>query len=189
MNAATQSDAFWWMIGFSLLAGAGSIGFSALILMLPARGRQRVMPHLLSFSVGTLLGAAFQGLLPHALDAVPASRLFPVFLAGVIGFMFFERVMLWRHCHEGHCEAHAATGTLILVGDAMHNFLDGILIAATFLTSIPLGIAASLAILSHEMPQELGDFTILLHNGYSPKRALVLNSLASATMPGGALVA
>lgn len=189
MNSASLNGPFWWMASFSVLTSVGAIVLSGLILAISARGRERVLPHLLSFSVGTLLGAAFQGLMPHALDRVPASRLFPVFLAGVVAFMVLERLMLWRHCHEGACEAHSTSAMLILVGDGMHNFVDGILIAATFLTSIPLGIATSLAILSHEVPQELGDFAILLHNGYSPRRALVWNGLASATTPGGALLA
>ncbi len=177
------------MAGFSLLTGVAAIGFSSFILALSVEWRRRLLPHLLSFSVGTLLGAAFQGLIPHALDRVPAAHLFPVFLAGIVGFMVLERLMLWRHCHEGDCEVHSSSGVLILVGDTMHNFVDGILIAATFLMSIPLGIATSLAILSHEVPQEVGDFAILLHNGYSPRRALILNSLASATTPVGALLA
>lgn len=189
MNSGGANSPFWWMAGASLLTSAAAISFSAIILAFSMEWRQRLLPHLLSFSIGTLLGAAFQGLIPHALERVPASRLFPVFLAGVVGFMILERLMLWRHCHEGDCEAHATSAVLVLVGDAMHNFVDGILIAATFLTSVPLGIATSLAVMSHEVPQELGDFAILLHNGYSPRRALIWNSLASATTPVGALVA
>lgn len=189
MSLASLNGPFWWMVGASLLTGVGAIGLSGLVLAIPAKRREQLLPHLLSFSVGTLLVAAFQGLIPHALDRVPPGRLFPVFLAGLVVFMVFERLMLWRHCHEGACEAHSTSAALILVGDSMHNLVDGILIAATFLTSIPLGIATSLAVLSHEVPQELGDFAILLHGGYSPRRALMLNSLASATTPLGALLA
>ena len=156
MNSGGANSPFWWMAGASLLTSAAAISFSAIILAFSMEWRQRLLPHLLSFSIGTLLGAAFQGLIPHALERVPASRLFPVFLAGVVGFMILERLMLWRHCHEGDCEAHATFAVLVLVGDAMHNFVDGILIAATFLTSVPLGIATSLAVMSHEVPQALG---------------------------------
>ena len=177
------------MVFISLLTTAGAVGLAALLLTFSERARQRLMPHLLSFSVGTLMGTAFTGLLPHALGAAPVTRLFPMFLAGIIGFMVLERLMLWRHCHEGACEIHSTSGPLLLLGDAMHNFVDGILIAATFLTSIPLGITTSLAIMSHEVPQELGDFSILLHNGYSPKRSLALNGAVSAAKPIGALVA
>ena len=156
--------------------------------LLCGRGiRQRLI--LLSYAIGTLLGAAFLGLIPHALDRVPASQLFPAFLAGIVFFLLLERLLIWRHCHNGACEVHPTSGVLILVGDAMHNFVDGVLIAATFLTSIPLGVATSLAIISHEVPQEVVDFAILLDNGYSTLRAFVLNIVCGTTMLAGALLA
>jgi len=158
MNASSQSGPIWWIFGFSLLASAGAICLTGSFLLLRPGIRQRLVPHLISYAIGTLLGAAFLGLLPHALADIPASNVFAVFLAGIVVFIVLERLMLWRHCHEAHCEVHSGSGVLILIGDGVHNFVDGILIAATFLTSVPLGIATSLAIVSHEVPQEVGDF-------------------------------
>ena len=143
----------------------------------------------ISYAIGTLLGAAFLGLIPHALADIPASNVFAVFLAGIVVFIVLERLMLWRHCHEAHCEVHSGSGVLILIGDGVHNFVDGILIAATFLTSVPLGIATSLAIVSHEVPQEVGDFAILLESGYSAARAFLLNLVSGASTLVGALLA
>ena len=92
--------------------------------------------------------------------------------------------MLWRHCHEPECPTHSRAGPLILFGDAFHNFVDGIVIAAAFQVSAPLGVATALAVIAHELPQELGDFAILLEGGYSRAKALLLNGLsASATLP------
>jgi zinc and cadmium transporter len=109
-------------------------------------------------------------------------------LAGIVLFFMLEKLVIWRHCHKMHCEVHGTAGPLILVGDAFHNFVDGFVIAAAFLTSIPLGIAASLAVIAHEVPQEVGDFAILLENGYSKRQALLLNTLSSlATLPGAVI--
>jgi len=103
-------------------------------------------------------------------------------------FFILEKLVLWRHCHETGCEVHGHAAPLILIGDAFHNFVDGIVIAAAFLTSVPLGITATIAIIAHEIPQEVGDFAILLDGGLSRNRALVLNSLsAAATLPGAVL--
>jgi zinc and cadmium transporter len=103
-------------------------------------------------------------------------------------FFVLEKLVLWRHCHDSDCEVHSRAGPLILVGDAFHNFVDGVVIAAAFLTSIPLGIATALAVIAHEVPQEVGDFAILLDSGYSRRKALLFNALSSlATLPGAVL--
>lgn len=118
--------------------------------------------------------------------SAPATVVLPTVLAGIVGFFALEKLILWRHCHEDDCEVHGRAGPLILIGDAFHNFVDGVMIAAAFLTSIPLGITSSLAVIAHEIPQEVGDFAILLDNGYTRARAFILNTLsASATLPGG----
>ena len=189
MNASSQSGPIWWIFGFSLLASVGAICFTGSFLLLPPGIRQQLVPHLISYAIGTLLGAAFLGLIPHALADIPASKVFAVFLAGIVVFIVLERLMLWRHCHEAHCEVHSGSGVLILVGGGVQNFVDGILIAATFLTSVPLGIATFLAIVSHEVPQEVGDFAILLESGYSATRAFVLNLVSGASTLVGALLA
>ena len=189
MSLPGQNSPILWIITFSLMGSVGAICLAGSFLLCGRGIRQRLIPHLLSYAIGTLLGAAFLGLIPHALDRVPASQLFPAFLAGIVFFLLLERLLIWRHCHNGACEVHPTSGVLILVGDAMHNFVDGVLIAATFLTSIPLGVATSLAIISHEVPQEVVDFAILLDNGYSTLRAFVLNIVCGTTMLAGALLA
>jgi len=124
-------------------------------------------------------------MIPAALEEAPAMRITATVLAGMVLFFVLEKLVLWRHCHDGICELHGRAGPLILIGDAFHNFVDGVVIAAAFLTSFPLGIAASLAVIAHEVPQEVGDFAILLDQGYDRKKAFVFNNLsAAATLPG-----
>ena len=103
-------------------------------------------------------------------------------------FFLLEKALVWRHCHDEACDVHAAAGPLLLIGDGLHNFIDGVVIAAAFLVSVPLGVAAAVAVISHEIPQEVGELAVLLHGGYETKRAFVLNLLASmTTIPGAVL--
>lgn len=162
------------------------------------------MPHMVSFAIGALLGAAFLGLLPHALESpyvTDAHDITFTVLIGVLTFFVLEKLVIWRHCHHLECEVHgsdeqhahthghAPAGTLVLIGDAVHNFVDGVLIAAAFLTDIHLGIVTALAVAAHEIPQEVGDFAILLQSGFSRTKALVFNILSSLTTVLGALLA
>lgn len=153
---------------------------------------------LISYAVGALLGAVFLEILPHAIEATDSVRdLTTVVLLGILAFFILEKLILWRHCHEPVCEAHEVasrqsdhgrSGLMILIGDTVHNFVDGILIAAAFLIDIELGIVTAIAIIAHEIPQEVGDFLVLLHSGYSRARALAFNLLSSAaTLIGGLL--
>lgn len=128
-------------------------------------------------------------MIPEGLAQAPALHVSVTVLAGIVAFFLLEKVVLWRHCHVTDCEVHGHAGPLILVGDGLHNFVDGLVIAATFVTSIPLGVAASLAVLAHEVPQEVGDFAILLDSGYSRRRAFTLNLLSALTTLPGALAA
>jgi zinc and cadmium transporter len=106
-------------------------------------------------------------------------------LSGIVLFFVLEKLVLWRHCHREECEVHSRAAPLILIADAFHNFVDGVVIAAAFLTSIPLGVAAALAVIAHEVPQEVGDFALLLDGGYGRMKALALNAIsAAATLPG-----
>lgn len=197
---------FVWIIIASLLTGVLSVLAAASFLLIPDRFRNKLVPHLVSFAIGTLLGAAFLGLLPHALAAKTVNDFHEVFLAvllGLLGFFMLEKFVLWRHCHSDHCEAHSpesvdhahdhdprarAAGTLVLVGDAMHNFVDGVLLAAAFLTDLHLGIVTAIAITAHEIPQEVGDFVVLLHSGFSKGKALLYNIISSlATLVGASL--
>lgn len=174
-----------WIIGFSVLGSIGAVAGAALMLLLPEGIRRKLVPCLVSYAAGTLLGAAFLGMMPASLGLAPATTIMATVLTGIVLFFVLEKFVLWRHCHDSECEVHGHAGPLILIGDAFHNFVDGIVIAAAFLASIPLGIAAALAVIAHEVPQEIGDFAILLDNGYGRVKALVLNGLsAAATLPG-----
>jgi zinc and cadmium transporter len=189
-----------WIIIFCLVGGVLSVLAAALFLVLREPLRDRLLPHLVSFATGALLGAALLGLLPHALNDPAISDLHVIPMAvllGLLGFFLLEKLVLWRHCHIDHCEVHApeenerhrSTGTLILIGDGLHNFLDGILIAGAFLTDIHLGVVTSLAVAAHEIPQEVGDFAVLLHSGFRRGRAFLYNILASLTTVIGGLLA
>lgn len=171
---------------FSLLGSVGAMAGAAALLAFPDTLRQRLLPCLLSYATGTLLGAAFLGMLPKALEKAAPLAITGTVLAGILVFFILEKLVIWRHCHEGECETHGHQGgTLILLGDAFHNFVDGVVIAAAFLTSPTLGVATALAVIAHEIPQELGDFAILLNSGMSKARALFYNLLSSlATLPG-----
>lgn len=178
-----------WILGFAILGSVGAVGGAASFLLLPKRVRERLVPFLVSYATGTLLGASLLGLLPRAIEQGGLLPSLGCVLAGLIGFFILERLLIWRHCHsEGRCEVHGAAGQLILVGDGIHNFVDGIVIAAAFLSSIPLGIATGIAVIAHELPQEVGDFAVLLDSGFSRERALKWNLISgSATIPGALL--
>lgn len=178
-----------WIILFSILGSLGAIAGAALILLFPENTRKSVLPCLISYATGTLLGAAFLGMIPRALSQASPIAVSGTILAGIVLFFALEKMVIWRHCHDEQCEVHSNSGPLLLIGDAFHNFVDGFVITAAFLTSIPFGIAASLAVIAHEIPQEVGDFAILLENGYSRLKALVLNSLSSITTLPGAIIA
>ena len=150
---------------------------------------------LVSLAVGALLGAALLNLLPAAFEShADQHALCATLLAGILGFFLLEKALLWRHAHfDGVAQKQepgggSRSGTLILFGDGLHNFTDGILIAAAFLTDPTLGLSATIAIIAHEIPQEIGDFMVLLHSGYSRARALWFNLLSSLTaVLGGVL--
>lgn len=188
-----------WIMLFCLLGGAVSAAAAAAFLLIDDARRARILPHFVSFATGALLGAAFLALLPHALAHPSTTDFHHVGLAvllGLVGFFILEKVLLWRHCHHADCDAHAvepeardrAAGPLVLVGDGMHNFIDGVLIAAAFLVDIHLGVVTAIAVIAHEIPQEVGDLAVLLHAGYTRMRAFVFNIAASlTTVAGGAL--
>jgi zinc and cadmium transporter len=177
------------IILFSILGSVGAMSGGALLLFLPPHVIKTLIPCLLSYAIGTLLAAAFLGMIPGGLRQASALSVLTMVLAGIVIFFILEKLILWRHCHDPECEIHGQAGTLILIGDAFHNFIDGVVIAAAFLTSIPLGISASLAVIAHEVPQELGDIAILLDSGYSKVRAFSYNLLSSLTTFPGAVIA
>ncbi len=186
-------DLLTWIILFSLLGGVLSVIAASAFLLLPEQFLARLLPPMVSFAVGALLGVVFLDLLPEAMTApgVDVHQVSFTVLAGLLGFFLLEKTVLWRHHHHGACElaSNKAAGTLILIGDGIHNFVDGVLIAAAFLTDFQLGVLTSIAVAAHEIPQEMSDFVVLLHSGFSRARALVYNVLSSFTTVVGALLA
>jgi len=183
----------------SLAGGALSVAAAAVFAF---SARSAWVPMLISYAIGALLGAAFLEVLPQAVQASgSASTTAATILAGILGFFVLEKLVLWRHCHDEGCEAHDGHGAhdshgdhgrsalMILIGDTFHNFVDGVLIAAAFVQSVPLGAVTAIAIIAHEIPQEVGDFLILLHSGYSRARAFAFNLLSSLATMVGALLA
>lgn len=197
------------IIIFTAVGGVLSVMAAAVFLLLPDHQRSAVLPHGISFAIGALLAVAFWGLIPEAFAKIKPEQfqaLSGTILAGVLGFFVLEKLLIWRHCHTGNCEAHGeedehdhghshshgtakSAGALIILGDGIHNFVDGVLIAAAFLTDTHLGIVTSLAVAAHEIPQEVGDFAILLHSGYSKSKALFYNMLSSLTTVLGGVLA
>jgi zinc and cadmium transporter len=179
---------FTLIIVFTLLGSVCSIGLAALVLLFKGKNLSRLTAVLIPYAIGTLLGAAFFGMIPHALEQADADAVLSAVLAGILLFYLIEKLALWRHCHNQPCEIHTQAGTLILIGDSLHNFVDGVAIAVAFAASVPLGIATSVAVIAHEVPQEVGDFAILLESGFSRSRALLFNLLSSLTALAGAVL-
>ena len=184
-----------WIIAVSLGGGLLSVLAAAAVGVTLGASRVNI---LISYAIGALLGAAFLEILPHALEHGEPHKMAATVLFGIMAFFVLEKLVLWRHCHHDHCEAHEAqahahdhgrSGLLILVGDTFHNFVDGVLIAAAFMENTQLGIVTALAIIAHEIPQEVGDYLILLHSGYSRAKALAYNLLSSLATLVGAMLA
>ena len=206
-----------WIVLFTAIGGVLSALAASLFLAVPDRVRSRVLPHLVSFATGALLSAALLGLLPHAIESAGAADTHDIgltLLGGLLLFFVLEKMVLWRHCHADVCEVHVnpephahvhghnhhhnhnhergrdqASAMLILIGDGFHNVLDGVLIAAAFMTDIHLGVVTAIAVCAHEIPQEVGDLAILLNGGMSRLKAMTLNLLASVTSVLGGVVA
>jgi len=148
---------------------------------------KKITLFLISLSAGVLMGGAFLHLLPEASLQMSIDKLFLITLIAFIFFFFMEKVLHWRHCHKGHCEIHTF-GYVNLLGDALHNFIDGLVIAGAFLINVNLGVATTLAIAMHEIPQEIGDFGVLIHAGFKKKQALIINYLIALTVVLGGIV-
>ncbi len=167
-------------VGLSVVDSLGGLLLAAILLLFLGRARLPAVPELISYAVGTLLGVALLALVPEALDLAQNPRtVLGTLLAGILGFFMLEKLVLWRHCHTGECEGHNSSASLVLIGGAFHNFADGAIIGAAVLTSLPLGVSTTLAVAAHQVPQEVGDFAVLLGAGYSRRRALMLNSISA----------
>lgn len=172
-------------VGLSILGSIGGLLTASLVLLVRNDLRTRLVPWLVSYAVGTLLGASLFSLLPEALATQPAQTTMYTVVAGILTFFVLEKVVLWHHCHDGEeCSVHKRAASLVVIGDAVHTFVDGAVIAAATMVAPGLGVTTALAVAAHEIPQEMGDAAILLSAGYSRRTALGLN-LASA---GGGVV-
>jgi zinc and cadmium transporter len=148
---------------------------------------KRLTTILVGFASGTLLGGAFLHLLPESLT--PENDQMAILwyvIAGIVSFFALEKFLYWRHCHEKECPTHTFV-YLNLVGDGIHNFIDGMVIAATFMIGFELGLATTLAVIFHEVPQEIGDFGVLVYGGLNKKKALIYNFISAVTAILGAL--
>jgi zinc and cadmium transporter len=187
------------VVGFALAGSVGAICLAAAFLVVPARVRTPALPALVAFAAGSLIAAAFLSLLPEAAAHAPLGAVLTTTMVGIFAFFLLEKLLLWRHYHDlvthrhhtdepGHGHVGGTVGPLLLVGDAVHNFGDGIVIAVTFGVSVELGVAVSLAIIVHEVAQEVGDFAILLDAGYRPAKAFVWNTISGlSTLLGAGL--
>jgi zinc and cadmium transporter len=176
-------------LGLSLLGGLGGLLVASGVLLVTDSARARLVPWLVSYAVGALLGVSLLAILPEALESLPSTHVFATLLGGILLFFVLEKLVLWRHCHTHDCEVHESAAGLVVVGDAFHNFVDGAVIAAAVMTSVPLGVSTAIAVAAHEIPQEVGDFAILLHAGYSRRGALIVNVLSAAAGAAGAALA
>ena len=153
--------------------------------------------YFVSFAVGTLLGAAFLEIIPHAYElSRDLHQISLIVLIGILVFFILEKLLVWRHCHGSHCENHSPVvnhvvkkGSILIIGDCFHNFIDGILIASAFIVDINLGLITALAIIVHEIPQEISNFSILINSGYSLSRTLLMNVITGFAMIIGAILA
>ena len=175
---------FWILLSTFLVSLISLIGIFTLAIN--DKLLQKIIFSLIGFSAGALIGGAFLHLLPEALKGTKSTTVFYYLILGIVLFFLLERYVHWRHCHEKGCDIHAFT-YLNLVGDGLHNFIDGMVIAAGFIVSFKLGVVTTLAIILHEIPQELGDFGVLIFGGFTKKKALVYNFLTALTAMLGAL--
>jgi len=190
-----------WILAACLAGGLLSVLLASLVAF---RVQARLVPVLVSYAVGALLGAVFLDILPHLFEqTVDHGGTAALILFGILGFFVLEKLLLWRHHHgpgeeapadgPAHHAHHPAddrgrSGWMIVVGDSFHNFTDGVIIASAFLADVKLGVVTAAAIVAHEVPQEVGDFLVLLNSGFSKARALALNALSSLAAVAGALL-
>lgn len=177
-----------WIIGFSIL---GSIACMAggLLLLWRENSAKKISLALVSFAAGVLMAAAFLELLPESIELLNVESVVFTILAGIVFVFIIERLFIWHHCHKGeNCHVHLPS-YMVLVGDSVHNFIDGLIITASFLVNIPLGVMTSLAVISHEIPQEIGDFGVMLHGGWAKKKIIFYNLLAASMTIWGAIIA
>ena len=186
MNASLAAIIAVVIVSLTSLVGVVSLSVNKDLLT-------KISSVLLSLAAGTLIGDVFIHIIPEMYESNPGNGLGLLIILGIVAFFFMEKVLHWHHCHhmdeEHDHKHHPIIAINNLVGDGLHNFIDGIVIGATFLVSMEIGIATTVAVILHEIPQELGDFGVLIHSGYSRKKALLLNLLSSLTAIVGTVLA
>ncbi len=168
----------------------GLVSLTGVVLLVRRNDLQKMTIYLISLASGSLLGGAFSHLIPESLEMKGQAAL-PLIGAGVFIFFVLEKFLIWRHCHTHQEHEHferATAARMVILGDAAHNFLDGAIIATSFSAGVPVGISTTVAIILHEIPQELGDFAILLHGGFPVKKALLLNVGSALFSVAGAII-
>ena len=176
----------FWIILFCIINGLIAL-VGAASLLLSKKSLEKILLILVAFSAGALLSGAFFHLLAESIEKTNVNDAFSYAILGFIGFFLMEKFLFWHHCHKGHCDVHPVSH-LILYGDGLHNFIDGLVIAASFIVSIPFGIITSILIMTHELPQELGDFGVLVYGGFSRSKALFYNFLSQLTCLVGGII-
>ncbi len=181
-----MSNELIWIIGSTFVVSILSlVGISAFFIS--NRLLNKILLILVGFSAGALMGGAFLHLLPEALEATTPMVVGLSIIAGFSAFFLIERVLHWHHCHKQKCEVHTFS-YMNLIGDAIHNFIDGIIIAISYVANIHVGIVTTIAIIAHEVPQEIGDFGVLIYGGFKKSKAILFNFLSALTAVLGALV-
>jgi len=170
----------------SFLISTGAL-IGIFTLAMQEKKLNKILLLLVSLSAGALMGGAFIHLLPEASEKLEGASLYGIVLLSFIVFFFVEKLLHWRHCHKGQCNVHSF-GYMNLFGDAVHNFIDGLILAATFMTDVRLGVVTALAVALHEIPQEIGDFGVLLYAGFKKQKALVANFLVALTVVIGGII-
>lgn len=164
------------------LGSVGSVALAGILLLLNENKLKKISTYLMYLSGGTLLGAAFLGMIPKAVSMTEGKNIFVFILGGILFFFILEKIILWRTCQNENCQRHLKSAIpMILIGDGFHNAIDGIVIAASFLSSFELGVFVSMSVVFHEIPQELADFGILIKGGLNRKKALFYNMLSGSS--------
>ncbi|MCD6590580.1 MAG: ZIP family metal transporter [Candidatus Aenigmarchaeota archaeon] len=175
-----------WIILATIVDGLVSL-VGAFSMFIRDNTLHKLLMVLVAFSAGSLLSGAFFHLITETLEHLNATETFAIFIVGFSMFFLMERILHWHHCHKGgECEVHSFT-YLILLGDGLHNFIDGLVIAASFLIGVPFGIITTILIIGHEIPQELGDFGVLVYGGFNRFRALLFNFVSQLTCVAGGI--
>ena len=180
-----------WIIVFSMIGSIGAILAAIAFINLGKIIQKSLVPILVAYATGTLLAAASLGMIPTAIanSSNGVESVMIIFLAAILFLFIMEKLVIWRHCHDIECEVTSlAAGPIILIGDAFHNLIDGVVIAAAFLTNFNIGIAVSLSVIAHEIPQEVGDFAVLIDKNYSKNKAFLFNTLSGSTTIPAAII-